>query len=74
MKLSQMKLYSTEVIPIDSLLRGERTDSREIWAGAKEKPAHFALELFSLVMMAVGAVVFVGWAYRVGFQVGSSLL
>lgn len=66
-----MQLFSTAVLPIDKILIGQNVSLTEILVNAKEKPAHFALELFAFTMMIIGTVVTCNWAYETGKAVGT---
>ena len=67
-----MRLWTSEVIPIDNLLRGEKIEFGKIFDKAKQKPGYFALELLSLALMVIGAITAGEWMFRLGYTIGSS--
>lgn len=59
-----------QVIPLTSLLAGDRIDLGEVWRSAREAPALFMLELFQIAMIILGIVTVGGWAYELGYWLG----
>ena len=68
-----MELFENKVIPVDRMLRGEAIDFAEIKANAKESPGYFALELMALILMVIGTINLIDWAYRAGVSIGQSV-
>ncbi len=65
-----MQIFTNKVIPLDTMIRGEKPDLPKILEDAREHPWYFAGELFAVTMMIVGAIATTTWAYELGRQVG----